>query len=157
MSRKVDELTDVGYSIFDSAGVICLDLKLKTIDGVYEGRNAFKQLAMRAWQTMDEESELKTGDFMEMFVVASQGQFFENRFKLGGVTMKEDRLVFEFLKRKSPTRFDRVSDEAAVVLIGTMGRMHVRKRPYNSDIITVEWRNGKIFRICKDIYFNPAL
>ena len=43
-----------------------------------------------------------------------------------------------------------------VALTGTMGRLHVRRRPYNSDVFTVEWRNGKVLRICKDIYFNPA-
>ena len=156
MNRKVNELPDGGHGIFDSAGVVCLDLKLKTINGVFEDKNAFMQLAMRARQVMDKDSVLKTDDFIDMFTVACQGQFYNGEFKLGGITFQKDQMIFEFLKRKSATRFELVSDKALVVLAGTMGRMHVRKRPYKSDEITIEWRDGKLTRICKDIYFNPA-
>ena len=156
MNRKVNELPDGGYAIFDSAGVVCLDLKLKTINGVFEGKNAFMQLAMRARQVMDKDSVLKTDDFIDMFTVTCQGQFYNGEFKLGGITFQKDQMIFEFLKRKTATRFELVSDKALVVLAGTMGRMHVRKRPYKSDEITIEWRDGKLTRICKDIYFNPA-
>ena len=156
LNRRVDELPDTGYAVFDSAGVVCLDLKLKTDDGLYEDRDAIMQLALRAQKKLDKDSELRTDDFMEMFTVVCQGQFYKNQFKLGGITFRKDQLIFEFLKRKSATRFELVLDKAMVALTGTMGRLHVRRRPYNSDVFTVEWRNGKVLRICKDIYFNPA-
>lgn len=156
MNRKVNELPDTGYAVFDSAGVVCLDLKIRTNEGVFEGRNAFMQFAKRAWLAMDKGSELDTEEFIELFTIVCQGQFYKGEYKLGGITFRKDQMIFEFLKRKSATKFILVLDVASVALAGTMGRMHVRKRPYKSDEITIEWRDGKLTRICKDIYFNPA-